>query len=178
MSFYIGLAAIIIEAVALVATSIAVVIVLAKSRQSTDASDKASLRAAGIMLGLSILFVVIFLISAFAGLATRGCTKRKRWILLISGILSGLSLMISLIIIYVIASKYQKAGKTGDAQNLRGSAGTVIVSLVLHVVAFILLWLVIGRRLAQIGKQCRRIAPKIEAAKAQVATVTQTAATA
>jgi hypothetical protein len=178
MSFYVALAGIIISVVATVAMGIATAIVLAKSRQATDPSDKASLRAAGTLLGLSILFVVVMLISAFTGLATRGCTKRKRWVLIISAILSGVSIATALIIIFVLASKYQKAGKPADAQNLRGAAGTLLVALVLHAVAFILLWLVIGRRLAAIGRACRRAAPAVQAAKTQVATVTQTAVTA
>lgn len=168
MSFYVALAGVIISVVATIAMGISTAIVLAKSRQATDPSDKAVLRAAGTLVGLSILFLVVMLVSAFHGLAVRGCTKRKRWILIISAILSGVSIATALIIIFVIASKYQKAGRTGDAQNLRGAAGTLIVALVLHIIAFILLWLVIGRRLAAIGRACRQAAPVVQSVKTEV----------
>lgn len=178
MSFYVIIIGAVVEVIAIVATGIAVGIVMIKSKQATDNTDKVTLRIAATLIGLSILFNFIMFISAFVAFSTRGCTKRKRWILIISASLSALSLLVGLIIIFVTANKYKTAGKSADAQNLRGAGGTVLVALVLHVIAFILLWLVIGRRLAQIGKQCRRIAPKIQAAKAQVATVTQTVATA
>lgn len=168
MSFYVVIGSLIVEIVAVIATGIAVGIVMIKSRQATDPSDKAVLRAAGILAGLSILFIFLMMVSAFVAFSTKGCTRRRRWFLLITAILSGVSLATSLIIIFVIADKYQKAGKTADAQNLRGSAGTIITALVLHLIAFILLWLVIGRRLAAIGRACRQAAPVVQSVKTEV----------
>lgn len=171
MSFYVLIGAAIVEVIAIVATGIATGIVLTKAKQATDNVDKVTLRLAGTLLGLSILFVAVTMISVFGALAVRGCRKRKRWVLITAGILSGVSLLTALIIIFVTANKYQKANKTGDAQNLRGAGGTVLVALGLHLLAFILFWIIIGRRLARIGKACRQAVPAIGAAKAQVTTI-------
>ena len=167
MSFYVIIGSLIVEAVALISMGIAVAIVLTKGRQATENVDKISLRVAGTLLGLSILFVFIMMVGVFRALAVRGCRKRPRWILITAGILSGVSLITALLIVFLTANKYQKAGKTGDAQNLRGAGGTVLVALGLHILAFILLWVVVGRRLAKIGKACRKAAPAIATAKAQ-----------
>jgi hypothetical protein len=167
MSFYVVIGALIVEVVAQILTAISTVILAVKGNQAKDNTEKGSLRTAAGFAGISILFVFIMMIAAFKALAIRGC-KKKPIVFFIFLILSVISLTIALVIAFVYGNKFQAAGRTQDAQNVRGAAINILVALLLHAIAFVILWIIIGRKLGKIGKVCRKVNKQVTRVRSKV----------
>lgn len=162
MSFYAIIAAAAIEIVAQVLNVIAVVITAVKGNQSEDPGEKAGLRAAAGFSGLGLGFIILSMVLIFVALATRGC-KRRRIGLIISIVLASICLIISLVLMWVYMQRREQRGDEAGARDLRSAFWLVIVSLILHIVAFVIFWVVIGKKFAKIGKTCRKVRKQVQA---------------
>ena len=144
------------EIVAIILTVAATITTAVKGNQSVDPTRKGALRAAAGFLGISILFALITLVSAFYLAAAGKCSKKKSKVLfIIALILLVICYIIFLVILRIYQVRAEQAGDSAGATSLRASFVLPIVALALHALAFILFFLVFGRRAKALQKYCR-----------------------
>ncbi len=165
MSQYVLIAGVALELVGLIMVGVATAITYVKGNQAADQGTKSALHAAGIFLGISMIFALVALVTGFILLSTKGCSKRNRIIFLIFFILFAISYIISLVIIYVYWKRAQAAGSTSNARDLSSAFVLPIVAVILYIIGFILVYAVIGKKLRTLGKVCKKV--KEAAAKVQ-----------
>lgn len=158
MSVYVLIAAVIIEVIAQIVTVSAVVTLAVQANQIADKEPgiAAGLRAAAAFAGLSIGFALVVMISGFVAIAARKC-KKKPILFIIFAILLAISYIISLVITYVYKNQYEAVGNADITRNLNAAFYLIIVGIILHIVAFILFYIVIGKRAKNLSKACKNI---------------------
>lgn len=157
MSYIAVIVGVVIAIVANITNWVAAAILLAKSNQATDPTTKRALKAAFWLSLLTIPFVIIAFISGGRALATRGCKKGPRWILILALAFIIIALVVTIVICRIYANKAAAAGDSATARDLNSAFRLLISAAILNIIAFVILYLVIGRRFAQIGKICREV---------------------
>lgn len=155
MSFYVGLAGLILNGLGHTFVGIATVITIAKANQSQDPSEKGALRAAAGFLGVSILLGIISVILGLILAGTKGCSKKNRIAFIIFFILFAICYIIALVIIAISRNKRTAAGDTGGARDLNAAFYLPLVAIPLYIIGFILLYVFLGRRIRTVSKVCQ-----------------------
>lgn len=165
MSYIAVIVGVVILIVGNITNWVAAAILLAKSKQSKDPTTKRALLAAFYFSLLTIPFTIVLVVGGGKALATRGCRKHPRWFLIFAIVF----IIIALIVVNVITRIYSnKAAAAGDSATVRDltSAGRLLISaLILNIIGFIILYIVIGRKFARIGKECRAVRKQVNKAK-------------
>jgi len=160
MSFYGLIVAAVLLIVGNITNWVGSAIILASANQSSDQPTKSALKAAFWFSLLEIPFVLIVVIGGIKYLATRGCSKRH-FVLLFSFIFLFISFIIVFVITYIYAGKASARGDTDTARNLNSVRYLLLTTFGLSLVAFLIIYFVLGRKVGKIGKICRK-ARKLE----------------
>lgn len=155
MSQYVLIAGAACVLVGFILDGVSVGITIAKSKQSSTTQDKTTLRVAGIFLGISMIFLLFTLVSAFFVLAAKQC-RRTRIVFLIFALLAAICMTIAFVIIRIYVKKKADAGDTAGARDLSAAWIMPLVALPLFLVGLILLYSVAGRRLRSLNRVCKR----------------------
>jgi uncharacterized membrane protein len=157
MSFYALIGAVALEIVGVILLVTSALILRVQSTKQTNKSDKNSLLAASIMMGISILFVILTLVAVFKNFAAGKC-KSKRTGLIIYGSLALICLIIAVVIALVFRNKAKKNGDAAAVQALK-SAGYYLplVALILMSVGLLIFILIIGRKIRRFSKVCKKV---------------------
>lgn len=155
MSWYVGLAGIILNGVGHTLVAIATFITAIKGNQSSDTTEKNALRAAAGFLGISILLGIISVILGIVLAGTKGCSKKNRIAFIIFFILFAISYIIALVIIAIYRNRRNAAGDTAGARDLNAAFYLPLVAIPLYLIGFVCLYVFIGRRLRTASRACQ-----------------------
>jgi Na+-transporting methylmalonyl-CoA/oxaloacetate decarboxylase gamma subunit len=167
MSQYVLIAGAVSEIIGLILVASATANTYIKGSQATDTSQKSSLHASGIFLGISMIFAIISLVSGFITLGTKGCSRKAKWIFIIFFTLFVISYIIALVILYVFKTRLQSEGMTDEASSLNSSFILAIVGVGFYLLGFILFYVVIGKKLRSVGKICKKAKKVIKKVKTE-----------
>lgn len=168
MSIYVAIGGAIIGIVGHITNLTAGVIFIAKSNQSKDKGEKNALKIASILSFLSVPLLIIILITGMKTLALRGCPKNKKFLFIFSLVLLIIFFLIIMTIGLIYAKKRRDAGDTAGNRDITSAWRLVLAGYGLNVIAFIILYLVIGKKFAKIGKACRKVRDKARRLKSKV----------
>lgn len=157
MSFVGLIVAVVIEIVGSVNNWVSAAILLAKSNQAKDDGEKRALKAAFWFCLLEIPFILLVMLFGVRALALRGCRKRPRFIVVFSVTMMFISLIIALTITFIYARRKGQAGDSDGYRDLTSAGRLLIASLILHLIAFIIFYAIIGKKIGQVGKVCRKV---------------------
>lgn len=157
MSFVGLIVALVIEIVANVNNWVSAAILLAKSNQATDSGEKGALKAAFWFCLLEIPFILLVMLFGVRALALRGCRKRPKLILIFAVVMMFISLIIALTITFIYARRKGQAGDSDSYRDLTSAGRLLIASLILHLIAFIIFYAIIGKKIGRVGKVCRKV---------------------
>lgn len=157
MSFYVGLAGIILNGVGHTLVAISVIITATKANQSEDQGEKTALRAAAGILGISILFSIISVILGIVLVGTKGCSKKNRIAFIIFFILFAITYIIGLTIIGIYRKRRSDAGDEVGARDLQAAFYLPLAAIPLYIIGFICLYVFLGRRMRTVAQNCKRI---------------------
>ena len=155
MSWFVGLAGIILNGVGHTLVAIATFVTAIKANQSEDPTEKGALRAAAGFLGISILLGFISVILGIVLAGTKGCSKKNKIAFIIFFVLFAISYIIALVIIAIYRNKRTAAGDTAGARDLNAAFYLPLVAIPLYLIGFVCLYVFIGRRLRAASRACQ-----------------------